>query len=271
MFYNGKIKKLDSQILLIPANKVILCPNKKNKYPGIKEIIKNKKYQITVNLGTDAQGKRLRDRRYFYGGFREAIKEKIRREAEAAARNIAKPSKMTLAEYLRWWLPQHAKAKKLADKTVESYSEMIEGHLIPGLGEILLAKLNTMQIQEYVNNENEKGLSRTVHYGITVLRLALKHAWKKYKLIKENPADLVDLPTNEVPQRKALEGKEMIKFLEKAKEQNHRDYHKMVMAFYTGMRRGEILGLHWEDVDLDNAKVVIRWTLQRIKGICCAP
>ncbi len=58
----------------------------------------------------------------------------------------------------------------------------------------------------------------------------------------------------------------MLKFLEKAKEANHRDYRKMVMAFYTGMRRGEILGLHWPDVDLDETKLMVRWTLQRIKG-----
>jgi integrase len=235
------------------------------KIPGIKEIDKNK-YQITIEFGKGAKGKRQRSRHYFEGGIREAVKEKRRLEAEAANEGIANPTKMTVEEYLKWWLPQHAKAKKLADKTVESYEQILEGHLIPDLGEILLTKLNTLQIQEYVNALNDKGLGRTVGYSITLLRLSLKHAWKKYKIIKDNPADMVDLPVKEEPERKAFEGQQMLKFLSKAREVNHRDYRKMVMAFYTGMRRGEIMGLHWEDVDLGGAKLLVRWTLQRIKG-----
>ncbi len=112
------------------------------------------------------------------------MEEKKRRESEAANEGIANPSKMTLEEYLKWWLPQHAQAKKLADKTMESYEQIIDGHLIPGLGEILLNKLNTLQIQEYVNKENDKGLGRTVQYSIVILRLALKHAGENIRSSK---------------------------------------------------------------------------------------
>jgi integrase len=215
------------------------------------------------NPGT---GKRHRIYRTFHGNITGARKELARLETELAQGIFQESTKITVAQYLRWWLEQHSTGKGLAPKTAENYKFLIEKHLIKSLGALKLEELTTMHIQAaYVTPAIKKQLSpRTIEYAVKLLRTALKHAVKKYKFIKENPAEMVETPTKHKRQIRVLTGEEMSKFLAAAKDL--REYPIILTALYTGMRRGEILGLRWCDIDFDKATATVSQTVQRIIG-----
>lgn len=237
--------------------------------------ISDDKWTLVAEAGKDpATGKRKRVRRTFYGGKRAAEKELLKLEGAIMDETLQEPSGMSVKAYLNWWLEQHSAAAKLAAKTVQSYREIIDLYLIPSLGALPLEQLHSMHIQSYVTDMNKRGLSpRTVTYSMVVLRLALKHAVNRWKLIKESPAEYIETPGNGEPRQCALSAEKMFNFLDYCYKHAGRDYPLFYAAFYTGMRRGELLGLHWNDVDMKNANCKVKWTMSRIKkeGIVFKP
>lgn len=223
-----------------------------------------KRHMIVLDLGRDENGKRIRKYIPFRGSKKEAEKELGRLITEAEKGTYIDPTTITVSEYLKWWLEQHEKAKNLAPKTRESYKYLLETHLIPVLGQIPLAKLAPLHIQNYVNEKLDKLSARTVAYSVGILREALKHAVRKWRLIPLNPADAVETPSYKRVKYRALSAEEMQAFLKAAEGSS--DYPVIYTALYTGMRRGELLGLRWENVDLTNGVLRIRQQLQRITG-----
>jgi integrase len=240
--------------------------------------IGNDKWTLVAEAGKDpATGKRKRIRRTFYGGKRAAEKELLKLEASIEDGTFQEPSGMTVKKYLEWWLEQHSSAKELKPKTVESYRFLINQYLVPSLGALSLEQLHPMHIQNYItkmnktkkqkgDKEGEKLSPRTVTYSMVVLRLALKHAVKKWKLIKENPAEEIETPGNGEPRQNALSAENMFKLLDYCYKHARDDYPLFYTAFYTGMRRGELLGLHWSEVSLKENFLEVKWTMQRITG-----
>lgn len=243
------------------------------------------KWSIVAEAGKDpATGKRKRTRRTFYGGKRAAEKELLKLESSIIDGSFQEPSGMTVKEYLEWWLEQHSSAKKLKPKTVQSYRFLINQYLVPSLGALPLEQLHPVHVQNYVTKMNktekqkgsekgEKLSPRTVTYSMVVLRLALKQAVKKWKLIKENPAEEIEVPGNGEPRQCALSVEKMFKLLNYCYKHAGNDYSLIYTAFYTGMRRGELLGLHWNEVSLEKGNLEVKWTMQRItkKGLIFKP
>ena len=143
----------------------------------------------------------------------------------------------------------------LRPTTWESYRYQVEGHIIPALGHLKLAQLQTAHIQRLYNDKlnggrldgKPGGLSpKSIRYIHTAIHSALEQAKKEGKIII-NPADAVKLPKQEQREIKYLGVAEAAIFLAMAKESNH--FAAFFLALNTGMRRGEILGL-LEDIDL---------------------
>lgn len=96
-----------------------------------------------------------------------------------------------------------------------------------------------------------------------VIRRSLNQALK-WDLIVRNPASVVTAPTPDKKPPKTFTSKQAKQFLEDV--QDHRWYPIYVLAITTGMRQGEILGLHWEDVDLEKGNLAVRHTIQLLQG-----
>jgi integrase len=232
----------------------------------IKKVTKDY-FRIYVEAGKDpGTGKRKRVCKTFHGGYREAKMRLAELEVEVKQGVFLQPTGMTVAQYLRWWLEQHSAGRGLAPMTKQSYKFMIENLLATSIGAVKLEELTITHIQAgFVAPAVEKRLSpRTIEYGVKLLRTALKHAVKKYKLIKENPAEMVETPTNHKHKIRVLTSEEMSRLLDAAKDL--KEYPIYLTALYTGMRRGEILGLRWKDVDLDKETAMVNQTIQRITG-----
>jgi integrase len=163
--------------------------------------------------------------------------------------------KRTLKEYLESWLETHGNAN-LRPSTVYSYQGIIKNHIIPYIGNLTLSKVTPETLDKLFAVLAEKGLSQTtVRYTQRVLSVSLEAA-RKYNYIKTNPAkDIITKfkPKPEVPDPYTVEQVQQLFSNAIGKEwQMH-----IVLAGLYGLRRGEVLGLRWRNVDLENQKFSI--------------
>ena len=159
----------------------------------------------------------------------------------------------------------------VAPKTHQRYKEIVDLHLIPALGALPLGKLQPSQVQAYYNKalssgrrDGAGGLSaQTVVHHHRVLHVALKRA-RALRLIAQNPVEDVSRPRVERQEIEVLDQAEAAALLAAAR--GTRLFPTVVVALGTGLRRGEILGLRWSDIDLDQATLSVVQSLEQTKA-----
>lgn len=167
------------------------------------------------------------------------------------------PSEQTLAVYLRSWiagLPDGRKPPR--PRTIEHYRYVVEGHVIPGLGAVRLDRLTSRMVQEWVDRDS--GAVRSVHHHRAVLRHALNVAVRR-QVIPRNPATAVDMPALERFRGNPLTAVEARALLAVP----GRLAPLWRLAVDSGLRISELLGLAWDDVDLEKGELVLRYQLFR--------
>lgn len=180
------------------------------------------------------------------------------------------PSNLTVGEYMEKWLQTHAE-QNLRPSTYRSYRMQVSNHIIPILGAIPLEKLTPMHLQEFYRlmlksgrKDGTGGLSaRTITYLHRIMHEALKHA-AQWQLVLRNVADAAVPPRYKKWEMAILSREEALALLDQIRE--HRDYHLIFTAIYTGMRKGELLGLKWADVDLGLKVIRVNQQLQHFTG-----
>jgi integrase len=226
----------------------------------------NSSWRLVFDLERDHTGKRRQTSFTVRGTKKQAEAALSRRLAEVESGGFVEPGKIKLSEYLSRWL-KHVETKTSA-KTHERYSEIVQLAIIPALGSIKLGKLSPMQIQTFYGEalksgriKGEGGLSaRTVLHYHRILFQALRQA-VRWRLLSNNPADAVEPPKAVQKEMMALNEDQTAILIESVK--NHALYIPVLLAVTTGLRRGEILGLRWCDVDLERAKLSVTQTLIR--------
>ncbi|WCK54760.1 site-specific integrase [Aneurinibacillus sp. Ricciae_BoGa-3] len=224
-----------------------------------------------LELGKDQQGKRKRKKKRGFKTKREALKELAEAETALNKGVYVEDDQLTLGEYLQFWLKHYAKINT-AERTYEGYCSMIHAHIIPALGHFKLSKLTPFHLQSYYAEklkdgryDGKGGLSaRTVKHHHRLISKALKDAVKWQKIIR-NVAEVVDPPKPKKVEINPLSVNEIKRLLQVA-YQSTQYYPIIFTAIHTGMRRGELLGLCWKDVDLSNGIIRVRQTLQMIVG-----
>ena len=173
---------------------------------------------------------------------------------------------MTVAVWLKQWLDeaQHVVARK----THERYDEIVTLHLIPALGAIPLAKLAPVHIQTYYTQALECGRrdgtgglsAQTVVHHARVLSAALGRA-RALRLIATNPIEDTSQPQVQRQEIEVLEPAEAATLLSAAR--GTRMFQIIFLALATGLRRSEILGLRWSDVDLARRTLTVAQALEQ--------
>ena len=230
------------------------------------------RWRVTVESGTDpATGRRKRIVRHVQGRQGDAQALLLKLQVELQEGTYIQQDKMTLAEYLGYWLQAYC-VPNLGPATLPSYTRIINSHVVPALGHIKLTDLKPLHIQGYYaakltsgrRDGKPGGLSaRSVRYHHTVLREALQHA-VKWQLLKVNPADATEPPRPVKPGFRALGMAEVRDLLDKLR--GHRDEHLSAVALFTGMRQGELLALQWGSVDLEKKVVRVVQTVRWVNG-----
>src|SRR5215208_8011183 len=197
--------------------------------------------------------------RYLYGKTRQVVAEKLTKAMAQRDSGLAfETGKLTVAEYMNKWLTESARYR-LRPKTYKDYSGLTRLHIVPALGHIRLKKLTPLHVQSFYGSKLESGSSkRTVEYIHTVLHAALKQA-VRWELVARNVTDSVDPPRPEKEERPTFDLERARLFLEAARGDRFEALY--LLAIQTGMRRGELLGLRWDDLDLDKALLHVRQAL----------
>ena len=205
-----------------------------------------------------------RKRRSFYGKTRKEAHEKLTAALRDQQRGLPiVGERQTLQEFLRGWLEDSVRPN-VRPRTLESYAEICRLHLIPTLGRLPLVKITPQHIQTLLNEKLESGLSsRRVQYIHAVIRRALGQA-EKFSLVPRNVARLVDSPSVSRIEVVPFDASETKKFL--VAVEGDRLGALFVVAVGVGLRKGEILGLYWSDIDFEQQELRVRRSLQRIGG-----
>src|SRR5581483_8836481 len=163
-------------------------------------------------------------------------------------------------DFLRDWL--HTTMRQtLRERSFERYNEMIELHILPLLGKVKLQKLTPQHLQRFYHQKAEQFAPSTVRMLHNILHRALSDALR-WELVSRNICDVVKAPHVPKKEMQALTF-EQARHLLKAAQGNPFEA-PYVLALTTGMRQGELLGLKWEDVDMQHSRVTIKRALSYI-------
>jgi integrase len=169
---------------------------------------------------------------------------------------------LTVSDYMDLWLPAHAATKDLKPSTVFYYEEKINLYIKPRIGGTRLQLLTPSQVQGMYMDLLGAGLSRrTVEMVGTILRMTLKHAVIQYRFIESNPAENIPIPRPRKKEVLTWTAAEMRLILDVVS--NDRYGALFYTQAMTGARGGELLGLRWNDVDLDEG--VIWFHVNRVR------
>jgi integrase len=205
-----------------------------------------------------------RKRVYVYGRTREEAHERLVQEQSKAARGIPVPAQSwKLGPYLDYWL-EHVIKPTRRPATFALYEMTVRLHLAPELGRYQLKRLSVPTVQAFFNGKLRAGLSvRNVQIMRQVLSAALSRAVRE-ELVSRNVARLVELPSWEPTTVVPWSSTEALAFLIAAADDSL--YPAFALLLLYGMRRGEALGLRWQDIDLGNQIIHVRQQIQRIHG-----
>jgi len=222
------------------------------------------KWSFVIDAGTNPDGSR---KQKWYSGYDTKVEaEKALTEVLSKLnKGIYVDSKnLTVEEYLNLWISEYAETN-VKPKTYRSYKDTVEKYLIPNLGRKKLEKLTPVEIQSYLNIKIKEGelSNTTILYHYKVLKQSLNQAIK-WQLLNYNPCNAVDPPKKSKKEMKVLDEFEIELLLDHVKKE--KIYLPVLLALTTGMRRGEICGLKWSDVDFINNVIYVSKALQMIEG-----
>jgi len=175
-----------------------------------------------------------------------------------------------LAQFLEEWLRDYV-ATNYAPKTSDRYEEIVRVDLIPALSSIPLLALNPRHIQHYYTEALESGRrdgrgglsALMVHKHHRILFESLRFGVKQCPLVR-NVAAAVTPPHGQSKKPGIMRANVLNQILDAAKKTQY--YALFFIKAYTGFRRGELLGLRWCDIDLNNYKLSVVQTLQQLRN-----
>jgi integrase len=221
------------------------------------------RWEARLSFGRDATGKVKRIT--LYGKTRQEVADKLMKALHNKQQGtFVTPHKLTLGDWLETWLQEY-KLPSIRPNTYDSYEMVIRRHVNPALGHITLRDLRPDHLQRYYNEKKQQGLdASTIGQHHKIISSALKQA-EKNLLIPRNVCRLTEVPRQTRKERKTLTiGQVMTQFLSAL--QGDRLYAAFLTFFTVGLRRGELLGLRWQDIDLNDGVLHVRQILVRINN-----
>jgi integrase len=228
-------------------------------------------WYLRVELARPTGGSRRQRREKFVGTKVEALKRlrELLREVEMGG--YADSARLSVADVAHRWL--ETKEHRLAASTFAFYAGHVRLYIIPTLGSLRAETLRPAHIEAAIaqlarggRNDRQKGLlsARTVAHCLNTVRTMLRWAVKMGMLVR-NVAESVDPPRSERHEMQALDAAGVAAVLEAAAETELQT--AIAVAVGTGLRRGELLGLRWSDVDLTANRLAVRRSVERVSGV----
>ena len=189
--------------------------------------------------------------------------------------DLTEDSNMTLGEWLDRWINEYM-IFTIRESTLDSYKAMIKNQIKPYLGDRPLSVLTTQELQKFYNSVKKKGrvkpdrlhgteLADSMVRGIHMMLHEALDMAVRLRLIVKNPTVGTTIPKNNYPPKQILNDEQLERFMQRIR-QDERWYDFFYTELTTGLRRGEICGLKWEDFDAENGKLKVRRSVAKRKG-----
>ena len=205
-----------------------------------------------------------RKRRTLYGKTRQEVAAKLAKALSDRESGLTfDADNLALNDYLDQWLDDSVR-DTVRQRTWERYEQIVRIHIKPSLGRVKLKALTPVHIRGLYREKLDAGLaSRTVQYIHTTLHKALKDAVAD-GLIPRNVTEAVKAPRAKKKEVNALSPDQTRAFLETVRGDRFEALY--VLAVTAGLREGELLGLRWDDIDLDAGTLSVRRTLSEARS-----
>jgi len=203
-----------------------------------------------------------RKRKYIYGKTRKEVQEQLKIALREQQQGMLVTSpQQTLEQFLGQWLEAHRPSVRI--RTYERYEQIVRVHIVPALGHVQLQKLTAQQVQNFYTKVGKQLSSTTVNTLHAMFHKALEDA-VKWGLLARNVCDAVTAPRRAHYEIKPLTMEQANVLLNAAKQD---DFEALwVLALTTGMRRGELLALKWQDINFEQAMLQVRRIFTRAPG-----
>jgi integrase len=197
-----------------------------------------------------------------YGKTEKEAYEKLQKALQEQKQGIlATGPQQKVGDFLNRWL-EEVQHPKIEDSTYVTYRTYLDVHVLPALGHIQLQKLTPQHVQSFYTRLPKEGLALSTVKNIhSLLHGALDNA-VRWNLVSRNVCDIVSPPSSEKHEARFLTPDEARRLLEAVK--GHRLEALITLALATGMRRGELLGLRWQDIDLEKHRLQVRRSMRRL-------
>ena len=253
---------------------------------GVRGVVFSIKYigaagrQVKERLGREADGWNERKANGKQTESKGPARRSVNRRAEGGP---AQAAALTFGSFVDEWLATYPDAKGLKRSTRESYETIVERHLKPELGHLRLDRVDVGRLERYLPGKRQEGLQpRTLNRQLNLLNLVMAAAVKR-QLVRINPVGLVDRP-REPRRRWAILSPTEVGRVERAivelaadADDGERPWTEQARVVFltvigAGLRRGEILGVRWRDVELaDPAGAVLRVRETFVRGAVDTP
>ena len=218
---------------------------------------KDGRWQGAVTVGYDDEGKQKR--RTIYGKTQTEVRGKLTEIKRQVADGVYSDSKHTVRSYLEHWLKE--KARSVKPRTAELYCEQAQRYVYPQIGQVHLTKLTPLHIQTVISKLGDNIGANTANKVRTLLFNALKQA-VLWQLIPRNPCEAVAKLKEETKEMIIWTPTETLAFVKTAR--SHRLFAAFYLAIFTGLRRGEALGLRWQDIS--DGVIYVKQSLTVLSG-----
>jgi integrase len=214
----------------------------------------------TIDAGRDHNGRRRR--RKVMAPTRKEAAARLRHLRDELDRADAADGSTTVGAYLADWLAREVPKFARSPNTIDNYRWAVEAHLVPALGHIRLSRLTADDVDRMLEGKSAGGLARNSLVRLrTVLSKALDHAERRSRVVR-NVARLTTVPAAPTKRRRSLTEDQAHAVLDAAGDDT-RMTALILVGLTLGLRPGELLGLTWPDVDLDQAVIHVRRMLKK--------
>lgn len=233
------------------------------------------RWRLNVPGGTGPDGRRKI--------YRKTVEAKSEREAKKLLAEFAadvlrgiyiEPSKLTFKDFAERWVREYVEVE-LAPKTAHRYKECLD-RAVEALGHLKLEQVRPLHLVEFYNALRKEGARRdrksgrlseaSVLYHHRVISSLFSHA-VRWDLVPVNPASKVDPPKLRRKQPEAYDHQQTAQLLAALEAEPFKYRMLVILALATGLRRGELLGLEWKDVDFENCTITVRQASQYLPGM----
>lgn len=213
------------------------------------------------------------------GSTKAEALEKLNSELNRQYKGYSRPSEMLLSEYLDMWLEDFVK-EKVSENTYYKYKSACEKRINPSLGKKRLCDLKVLDIEKFLkelkkprkhsktNKELKPPGNTTLQKYYQVLNTALNRA-VKLQMIIDNPCKFIDPPKRDKFKAEILTLEEVSEIIKMLDEKNYEDYIfrlALDITLETGLRRGEMCGLTWKDIDFNKKYIDVNKALIKVDG-----